>query len=134
MMSWRVNDGILLIPLLPLSLSLPLRQALHPTLSPSRVLCSAAALWPLHPEAALLLACCNVNTVISTLSLSVPFLDCCAIVAFFTLSVALRASFSATFHRSDKAKLGRGAASASSSLFCVFCVRAGVSGTVVGAA
>jgi hypothetical protein len=70
MMSWRVNDGILLIPLLPLSLSLPLRQALHPTLSPSRVLCSAAALWPLHPEAALLLACCNVNTVISTLSLS----------------------------------------------------------------
>jgi hypothetical protein len=41
---------------------------------------------------------------LSLLSLSVPFLDC-AIVAFFTLSVALRASFSATFHRSDKAKL-----------------------------
>jgi hypothetical protein len=56
-------------------------------------------------KAAPLLACCNANTVISTVSLSVPFLDC-AVVAFFTLPLALRASFSpTTFRRSDKANL-----------------------------
>jgi hypothetical protein len=39
-------------------------------------------------KAAPLLACCNANTVISTVSLSVPFLDC-AVVAFFTLPLWL---------------------------------------------
>jgi hypothetical protein len=53
-------------------------------------------------KAAPLLACCSANTVISTVSLSVPSLDC----AFFTLPLWLCASFSpTTFRRSDKANL-----------------------------
>jgi hypothetical protein len=101
MMPWRVNDGILLIPLLPLSLSPYLCDSHCTQLSLPLCGCAVASASRSRPSPCMLQ--CQYGYLYS-LSLSLPFLDC-AIVTFFTLSVALRASFSATFHRSDKAKL-----------------------------
>ncbi|KAF8657729.1 hypothetical protein HU200_059888 [Digitaria exilis] len=55
MMPWRMSDGILLT-------SLP---ALHPTGPPSLSSAAALSLCPPPAKAALLVACCNVNTSLS---------------------------------------------------------------------
>jgi hypothetical protein len=105
MMPWRVNDGILLTPLI-LSLSLPYLCDRHCTqLSLSHthsVLFSGAALCQSRPSPCLLQ--CQYGYLYCISLCPLPRL--CRRSLFHPPSVALRASFSpTTFRRSDKANL-----------------------------